>query len=108
MASALDLINLHQLPVAIAQPAESVYQQLPAFVYMPAAAASLHSAADIHPSAVSSSVEPKISTCLLLWEQFMIGEAQLQTSVQRAFLSSGLQLSKACQHKSGGSLSCAE
>ena len=59
MASALDLINLHQLPVAIAQPAESVYQQLPAFVYMPAAAASLHSAADIHPSAVSSSVEPE-------------------------------------------------
>ena len=77
-----------QLPVAIAQPAESVYQQLPAIVYLPAAAASLHSAADIYPSAVSSSVEPKISTCLLLWVQFKIGEAQLQ----RAFLSSGLQL----------------
>ena len=88
MAPALDLITLHQLPVAIAQPAESVYQQLPAIVYLPAAAASLHSAADIYPSAVSSSVEPKISTCLLLWVQFKIGEAQLQ----RAFLSSGLQL----------------
>ena len=54
----------------------------------------------LYPPALSQ----KISTCLLLWEQFMIGEAQLQ----RAFLSSGLQLSKACQHKSGGSLSCAE
>ena len=59
MAPALDLINLHQRPDVIAQPAKSVYQQLPAFVYLPAAAASLHSAADIHSSAVSSSVELK-------------------------------------------------
>ena len=28
MAPALDLITLHQLPVAIAQPTESVYQQV--------------------------------------------------------------------------------
>ena len=57
-APALDLITLHQLPVAIAQPTGIPYQQQPAFVYLPAAAASLHSAADVHPAAVSSSLEP--------------------------------------------------
>ena len=88
-APALDMITLHQLPVAIAQPTGRAYQPLPAFVYLPAAAASLHPAADVHPAAVSSSVESANNN--LPPAVGAVGEAQ----VQRAFSGSGFKSKQA-------------